>query len=159
MDVSVKTKAALRVACARATGPYTTSSKEAWVKLIAWAGPRELFVEGALCLGMGHDTPSLTPASMLRYDACVTVGPEVVAEGETTIGEIPGGEYAVLLHKGPYEGLEASYRHIYQEWLPKSGRRAALLPPYEVYVNTPETTAPEELLTEINVLLAPLDAE
>lgn len=159
MEVTIQTKAALRVACARATGPYTTSSRQAWEMLVAWAAPKGLFVPGALCLGIGHDAPGLTPADMLRYDACVSVGPEVAAEGDIAIAEIAGCDYAVALHKGPYEGLEATYRGIYEDWLPGSGRKAALRPPYEVYVNNPETTAAEELLTEINVPLEGLEGE
>ncbi len=153
MDVTIKTKASVRVAFARATGPYLTSTKEAWDKLAAWAAPRGLFVEDAQYLGLSHDDPSLTPPDKLRYDACVSVGPEVAAEGDIGVTEIPGGEFAVYLHKGPYEGLEMSYSQLYGQWLPASGRAAALRPPHEVYLNHPDSTPPEELLTEIYVPL------
>lgn len=156
MDVTIKTKAAVRVAFARATGPYLSSAKEAWEKLAAWAAPKGLFVEDAQYLGLSHDDPSITPADKIRYDACVSVGPDVAPEGEIGISEIPGGDYAVMLHKGPYEGLEKSYYHLYGTWLPLSGREAAMRPPHEVFLNHPDTTPPEELLTEINV---PLEGE
>lgn len=153
MDVTITRKDPLRVAFVRATGPYMQSAMEAWNKMMAWGGPKGLFRPEARYIGIGHDDPSTTPPELIRYDACVTVGPEVEGDGEGMIAEIPGGEYAVVLHKGPYDQLEKTYMWLYGVWLPKSGREASMRPGYEVYLNDPQFTPPEELLTEINMPL------
>ncbi|GFK94043.1 Transposon Tn10 TetD protein [Fundidesulfovibrio magnetotacticus] len=154
MDVTIVRKEPLRVAYARATGPYRQSATEAWNRLMALAGPKGLFRPGARYLGVGHDDPSSTAPELIRYDACVTVGPEFQPEGELAVMDLPGGEYAVVLHKGPYEEAEKVYMWLYGVWLPQSGREPAPRPGYEEYLNSPETTPPAELLTEINVPLA-----
>jgi AraC family transcriptional regulator len=154
VDVTIIRKETFRVACTRAIGPYITSSKEAWSKLMAWAGPKGLLDPGMRCLGVGYDDPNNTAPESLRYDACITVGPEVEASGEGRIMDIPGGEYATVIHKGPYPELEKTYMWLYGVWLPKSGREAALRPGYEEYLNDPRNTPPEELLTQIDVPLA-----
>ncbi len=64
-----------------------------------------------------------------------------------------GGDYAVLRHSGPYPEMKEAYRWLYREWLPQSGRCGADAPPFELYVNMPGTTAPEDLLTDIHVSL------
>ncbi|WP_243439727.1 AraC family transcriptional regulator [Fundidesulfovibrio soli] len=155
MDVSIIRKEPQRVACIRAVGPYMDSSRQAWERMVAWAGPRGLFGPQTRFIGVGHDDPGATAPELLRYDACVSVGPEVEGDDEAFVTELPGGEYATVVHKGPYEGLEKTYMWLYGVWLPQSGRVSAGRPGYEVYLNTPERTPPEELLTEINVPLEP----
>jgi len=153
MDVTILRKDPVRVACIRATGPYQKSAMEAWNKMMAWGGPKGLFGPGTRYLGVSHDDPTTTAPELLRYDACVTVEPRFQADGEAFIADIPGGDYAVTIHRGPYENLEKTYMQVYGQWLPASGREPDARPCYEVYLNDPQSTAPEELLTEINMPL------
>ena len=153
VEVTITRKKPLRVACARATGPYMQSSAEAWRRLMEWGMDKGVFAPGASYIGIGHDDPSTTPPERIRYDACVTVAPDFEAPGEAMVSEIPGGDYAVVVHKGPYEELMKTYMWLYGVWLPQSGREASLRPGYEVYLNDPAKVAPDELLTEINVPL------
>ncbi|MBC6408662.1 MAG: GyrI-like domain-containing protein, partial [Rhodobacteraceae bacterium] len=67
---------------------------------------------------------------------------------------LAGGRTAVLTYKGPYDGLEAPYRYLYGTWLAQVGAVPSGQPPYEIYLNSPEDTAPEDLLTAIHVPLA-----
>jgi len=55
----------------------------------------------------------------------------------------------MLLHNGPYAELEKSYDWLYCNWLPQSGEQPADAPAYEEYLNSPQDTAPAELLTQI----------
>jgi len=57
-------------------------------------------------------------------------------------------------YKGPYSGLAAAYRHLYGVWLPESGEEPSNAPPFEVYLNNPRDTAPEDLLTDVCVPLS-----
>jgi AraC family transcriptional regulator len=153
VDVTIKRKDPIRVAFTRATGPYIQSSMEAWNKMMAWAAPKGLFTPKTMFIGIGHDDPTTTQPERIRYDACITVGEEVQADEEAGVTVVPGGEYATVVHKGPYEELIKTYMWFYGVWLPKSGREASVQPGYEVYLNDPQTTPPDELLTEINMPL------
>ena len=156
VDVTISSKDPIRVICIRATGPYTESAKEAWGKMEAWAGPKGLFKAETRFIGVSHDDPNTTAPELLRYDACITVEPEVQADDDVSIMELPGGEYAVVVHKGPYENLIKTYMWLCGVWLPKSGREASPRPGYEVYLKDCTVTPPEELLTEIHL---PLEAK
>lgn len=141
----------LRVVYVRRTGNYNTAAGEAWKALCAYAGPKRLFGRKTVCLGIGHDDPDITPEDKLRYDACLSVGPEVKPEGEVGVQTIPAGKHAVFLHKGPYDQLGKTYAEIYGQWLPSSGAKLREAPCFEVYLDDPERTPPEKLRTEICV--------
>ena len=72
MEVRFENCKPLRVACVRHVGPYQECGK-AWQTLMAEAGKLDLIRPGVLHIGVGHDSPDVTPASELRYDACITV--------------------------------------------------------------------------------------
>lgn len=153
MEVRIEEVDAMRVAFVRKTGPYNECG-EAWSKLCSWAGPRGLLRMGAKYIGVGHDDPQVTPPDKIRYDACVTVDETINGEGEIGIQTVGGGEYAVTIHKGPYENLEATYAELMGKWLPRSGRQIGGNPCFEMYLNDPDSTPPDELLTGIYISLA-----
>jgi AraC family transcriptional regulator len=152
--VEVKELAPMRVVFLRHLGPYDQVGAT-WGKLMSWAGRHGLLGPGMKLIGLVHDDPDVTPADKVRYDAAVTVSRPVEPEGEFGVMEIPGGSYAVFVHKGPYEGLGKTYQRIYGGWLPQSGRTVRDTPPFEQYLNSPMDTRPEELLTAIHI---PLEA-
>ena len=153
MEVAIKKLAAMRVAFMRHVGPYTQVG-ETWNRLCGWAGPRGILGPHSKMLGLSHDDPDVTPPDKLRYDACVTVGANVEAEGEIGIQEIPDGEYAMTLHEGPYENLGGTYAALCGQWLPQSGRELRSAPAIEVYLNSPFDTKPDDLRTEVYLPLA-----
>jgi len=75
--------------------------------------------------------------------------------GEIGVQTIPGGDYAVATHIGPYAGLAEMYSKLLGQWLPRSGRTLRNVPLFEVYVNDPETTDPKDLMTDVYVPLEP----
>jgi AraC family transcriptional regulator len=142
-----------RLAFVHHIGPYDQVGR-AWQRLYAWAGRSGLLGPAAESVGIVHDDPDITPPERLRYDAALVVNERVRPEGEVGILEVPGGEYAVTMHKGPYEGLSETYARLCGGWLPASGREARDAPSIEIYRNLPQATPPDQLLTEIHV---PLD--
>ncbi len=68
---------------------------------------------------------------------------------------ISGGDYAVATHKGPYDHLIRTYAELCGQWIPAQGRQMRSEPSFEVYVNSPDETAPENLLTDVYVPLEP----
>lgn len=153
-DVRVAEQPSRRVLFLRHVGPYT-SVGPTFQKLMGYAFQKGLFSPVAEVLGVCHDDPACTPADNLRYDASITVGEHVAADGEFGIQSLAGGEYAIATHRGPYESLGDTYKYLYGEWLSGSGREPRAAPPFEIYRNNPTDTKPEDLLTEIFLPLAP----
>jgi AraC family transcriptional regulator len=85
----------------------------------------------------------------------VTVGEGFVPQGAIGVQTIPGGEYAMLTHLGAYQKLGESYAKLLGQWLPRSGRELRSTPCFEIYLNAPDTTDPEDLITDI---YAPLES-
>ena len=104
-------------------------------------------------IAVHFDDPDETPEGECRSLAAVELAGDSVPEG--LVEEVlAGGRTAVLTYKGPYDGLEAPYRYLYGPWLAQAGAVPSGQPPYEIYLNSPEDTAPEDLLTAIHVPLA-----
>jgi AraC family transcriptional regulator len=156
MNVRITTLTPMKVAFLRHVGPYEDEGLgRTWDRLLFWAGQRGLLGPRTKLLGIDHDNPHVTPPDKLRYDACVATDKPVEPEGDVGTQDIPGGEYAVVTHKGPYETLPETYARLYGEWLPQSGREPAEAPGFQHYRTTLRETAPQDLVTDIYVPLQP----
>jgi AraC family transcriptional regulator len=149
MEVSLKNVPPMQVVFVRMVGPYAESAGPAWGKLCAWAGRKGLMRGKPVFIGLSHDDPDITPPDKIRYDACLVVTGEVAPEGDIGVQQVGGGDYAVALHKGPYERLSETYAFLCGQWVPKNGYRLRTVPPFELYVNDPGSARPEDLLTEV----------
>lgn len=74
------------------------------------------------------------------------------AEGSVMADKTPALRAAHAVHVGPYDGLQQVYGAIMGE-MQWAGHRYGK-PTWEVYLNDPDTTPPEELKTEIFIALA-----
>ncbi len=153
MQLEIRELARTRVAFLRHVGPYDQVGKT-WEALCDWAGRECLFGPDVRHFGASYDDPEVTPADKLRYDACITVDESVSAAGEIGVRWIEGGRYAVAMHEGPYMRLGESYGRMFGQLLPARGLQPGNEACLEFYLNDPEGTEPEELLTEIWVPLA-----
>lgn len=151
--VEVKELPPMQVVFLRHVGPYNEVGAT-WGRLMMWAGMRGLLGPGMKMFGIVHDDPEVTSQDKIRYDAAVTVSRPVQPEGDFGVMEIARGRYAVFTHKGPYDQLSKTYQQIFGGWLPKSGHALRDVPSFEQYVNSPQNTTPEDLLTLIHVPLA-----
>ncbi|MHC4181090.1 MAG: AraC family transcriptional regulator [Planctomycetota bacterium] len=154
MEVRIEKVEPVRVAFMRHVGPYDQVG-QTWEKLCAWAAPRGLLGPKLTMLGICHDVPEVTPQDKIRYDACLAVDDQFEPDGEVGVQEIAAGEYAVTTHQGPYKELGETYARLCGNWLPASGREVSPAPPFEIYLNSPEGTNPEDLLTDVYVPLEP----
>jgi AraC family transcriptional regulator len=155
MNVIIKHLKPMRVAFMRHVGPYNEVGKT-WEQFMMLLGKEGLLGAGPQFIGVCHDDPAVTPLDKLRYDACTIVDQKFRAYGEIGAQMIPGGDYAVLTHFGPYEKLGESYAKLLGQWLPRNGRRLRAAPCLEIYFNSPENTEPEDLITDIH---APLETK
>lgn len=147
----IKTLKAKRLIYVQALGSYDESTAIAWKQVCDYAGKKHLFGFRTEFIGISFDDPTVTETSKLRYNACLTVSKEVKPDGEIGVMEIPEGKYAIFTHKGPYEGLNDSYNYIYGKWIPESQVKLRDQFCLENYLNAPEKTKPEKLLTEIMI--------
>ena len=153
-EVRIEAIPALRVAFLRHVGPYEECGPT-FQRLMSCGGPKGCLGPNTKILAICHDDPDVTPKDKLRLDCCFTVDENFEAVDDLQVQTLQPGEYAILSHEGPYTGLKDAYCWLFGEWLSTSGREFGNQPPLEVYVNDPNSTPPEELLTEIWVLLKP----
>jgi AraC family transcriptional regulator len=150
--VEVKDLPAMRLLFLRHVGPYHQVGAT-WGRLMTWAGMRGLLGPNMKLLGIVYDDPDVTPLDKVRYEAAVTVSSVVQPEGEFGVMEFAAGNYGVITHRGPYEELGKTYQKIYGGWLPRSGHNLRDVPAFEQYLNSPQNTKPEDLVTLIHVPL------
>lgn len=151
-DVTIREEPPRRMAAMTHRGPYPEIG-EAFEKASTIIGARGLFPQVRGMLGVYHDDPSAVPPADLRSHAGFELADEVaIPEGVEEV-TLEGGRAAVLCFKGHYSGLPAAYDYLFGEWLSQSGEEPRDAPTYEVYLNSPMDTAPDDLLTEICVPL------
>lgn len=150
LDIAVKELPARPFAFLRHVGPYMEVGP-VFRQALAIAAERGLMRPGTEVVMLSHDDPRVTEEGRLRADAGITLDDPAADAGPLAKGRIAGGLYAVTLYRGPYTGLHLAFDRLYGAWLPASGYEADDRPCVEVYLNDPETTAPEELLTELRL--------
>ncbi len=155
MRVKIEYREPTRVAFMRHVGPYGEVGAT-WDKFLPVLGKEGLLGGDSLFIGICHDDPEVTPPDKVRYDACVSVDESFQPSGDIGVQVIPGGEYAVTTHFGPYQKLGETYTELLGQWLPRSGHELCATPCFEVYLNDPQSTDPEDLITDI---YAPLQNE
>lgn len=154
VNVTIKRLSPMRVAFMRHVGPYA-NVRNTWDQFLMVLGKEGFLGGDSQFIGICHDDPAVTPGDKIRYDACVTVDKDFTASGEIGVQIVSGGDYAVMTHFGPYEKLGESYAVLLGQWLPRSGRRLRATPCFEMYLNSPESADPEDLVTDIHAPLEP----
>lgn len=154
MNVKIRELKPMRVAFLRHVGPYGEVGAT-WDRLLTIMGKDGYLGGDTLLLGICHDDPEVTPPVKIRYDACVTVGDDFAASNGIEVQTVAGGEYAVTTHAGAYNNLGRTYAELLGQWVPRSGRELRDAPCFEVYLNDPQSTTPEDLLTDIYAPLQP----
>lgn len=121
--------------------------------LYTMVGSRGLFGQISHGVALYYHDPSETPEKeLLSYAAVTLTDGAAVPEGFEAV-TVAGGRSAVLTYKGPYAGLPKVWEHLYSDWLTSSGEEVRDQAPYEIYLNVPTRTAPDDLLTEVVVPL------
>ena len=153
IEVKVETLPRRRLLALAHRGDYQGIG-HAFGRIVALGHARGWTSPDTVSLGIYHDDPDVTPPDQLRSHACMSVPLELgpVPEGYELM-DLEGGEHAIGVHRGPYEGLHESYSWLFGQWLPASGREPADRPVHEIYVNDPRSVPPEELITHVCIPL------
>ena len=149
-DVEIRTLPPQRIAAIRHKGPYLEVGV-AFQKLISVFAARNLWQAARGMLAIYHDDPGVTKPQALRSDAGIIVTDDFEIPDVLDDIAVPHGRMAVMRYKGPYAGLAAAYESLFRDWLPASGEEPRDAPCFEVYLNDPAKTAPDDLLTDICV--------
>lgn len=153
IEVSIETHPSRRLLALPHRGDYQEVGSK-FERLMGTAGSLGLLGPDSASIGIYYDDPDATAVDELRSHVCVSVPEDFDAAPEGfEIVALPDGEVAVGVHRGPYTDLHESYRWLFGDWLPSSGRVPADRPVYEIYVDDWRVTKPEELRTLICVPL------
>jgi len=150
--VEILTANPRRLAAKAHKGPYPEIGA-AFQQVASVFASRDLWPQAQGMLGMYYDDPSSVAPEDLHSHAGVIVGSDFDMPENLEEVAVPGGRMAVMHYKGPYAGLSAAYDYLFCDWLQKSGEELREAPSFEVYLNDPMDTAPDELLTDICVPL------
>lgn len=134
------------------TGPYPEIGR-VFEQIGAVFSARGCWEQARGMAGIYYDSPETVAPDALRSFGAVVVGTDFDMPDTLDELRLPAGRHAVLRLKGPYTGLAAAWQHLYAVALPQSGAEPADQPPFELYVNSPFDTAPDDLLTDICVPL------
>lgn len=153
MNVMIKQVDNMLVACVSHQGSYQECG-HAWDTLFSTLAPEGLLGGDAKMIGVSYDDPDVVAPELLRYEACISVEQEFSPTHSTNLKNvnfktITGGCYAVTTHIGPYEKLNETYQKLFGQWLSQSDYESVDKPCFEVYLNDPESTEPEDLITDI----------
>jgi AraC family transcriptional regulator len=151
MKVVVKKIKPMRVAYLRHVGPYE-NVKQTGFDLMARLSADKQIRKRSVFIGMGHDNPSVTPASELRYDACITVDEDYEPKKPVELQTIAGGDYAVVKNC-PVEKIKEGFQFLYGKWLARSSRELRPAPSFIVWVDAYKGVAPGTWRVDIYVPL------
>jgi effector-binding domain-containing protein len=83
----------------------------------------------------------------LDVEAGFPVSGLLAGKGEIKAGEIPAGKYTTCLYIGPYDGIASAYTALTQ-WIQENKYEPSGIA-YELYLDDPTNTPPQELKTQI----------
>ena len=148
--VETLTAAPRQLAAVEHIGPYPEIGKS-FQKLASVISARNLWPHTQSMIAVFYDDPSLTSPEKLRSHAALEVGEGFDMPENLESLTLAGGRMAVMHFKGPYQGLAVAYDYLYCKWLLDSGEDLRNAPSFEVYLNDPMDTKPDDLLTDIYV--------
>ena len=103
-----------------------------------------------------HETPKeamkANEQASADVEVVIAVSEAVDGAGAITCYELPGGQMARIVHKGPCEQSAPTYKKLF-EWIAENHKKV-VGPTREVYLNDPREVSPEEILTEIYAPIA-----
>ena len=147
-DISIRTEPFRRVAGIAHTGDYQNISRafETLGATLSSRGSAHLMGD---MVGVFYEDARNAAPENLRAHAGALVPDDFKISPPLEEVMLPAGQYAVLLFRGPYTGLQSAYDYFLGPWLATSSHEPQESPVFERYLNSPMTTRPEDLMTEI----------
>lgn len=132
-------------------GNFGEAAQDAFGRMQRYCTSHDMWRSTGLCLAIMPDDPATTSPENCRYIAAMQMleQREIPQDEGVALATVEPGKIAVFTHRGPYDMLWKTWQEVFAEWLPESGLVTRSGPVYEMYINNPNTVAPEDLLTEI----------
>ena len=127
-----------------------------WNQLNRWAAAQSLITKETRVLGISFDDPLITPADKCRYYACLSIPGEINPQPPIGFMRLAGSKCAVVRITCTLDEIQGIYMYLYRDWLLDSGFQPADLPPYEIYLSTPDTNPEGKYEMEIYTPIVPL---
>ncbi|MCC0025166.1 MAG: helix-turn-helix domain-containing protein [Hyphomicrobiaceae bacterium] len=102
-----------------------------------------------LAITIPYDNPLITPDHLQQADACLQILEEAPADREFRRVDLPGGLYAAIEHRGPYETLIHGYTAVGMRMSNSTRYRLRPAPPLQFFRETSPDGDPMKHLTEI----------
>ena len=123
---------------------------EAFSKLYTWITEKGYKPNGP-AIAVYYNIPGQVPDNELEWELRSQISEDVneISANKDVLGvkHTDVAYVASVMHKGPYEKLEQTYRSL-TNWI-EDNKYEVNGPPEELYFNSPEEVSPGELLTEI----------
>jgi AraC family transcriptional regulator len=148
MKVSIDRRGETLVVALRREGKPYTELNATFGQVWSWAEATDTLKYLHGIYGIPLDDPASVADDELRYDACLALGVKSAPEPFRVL-RLPAGDYACLRHFGSYDGLEAATQYVMSEWLLSSDREPADYPIFHGFINDPDQTPVDELMTDI----------
>jgi AraC family transcriptional regulator len=148
LKVAIEQRGEIIVVALRREGKAYTNLNATFEQIWSWAEATDTLKQLTGIYGIPLDDPVSVPEVELRYDACLALAVARAPEPFRVLA-LPGGEYACLRHFGSYDGLESATQFVAGEWLLRSGREPAHFPMFYHFINDPDQTPVEELVTDV----------
>jgi len=146
LDIRIETLEPVDGVAVRRTGPYRESAPEAWAALWTWIGENGHGERVRRAIGYGIDDPAKTPASNLRYEACIDLGGN--ADGDDDAGivrrRLAGGRHAIHTLRGPYRQIGEAFVQMHRQLAADAGTDVDYTRPFIELYDLHEPGTPEE---------------
>ncbi|HYG04899.1 MAG TPA: AraC family transcriptional regulator [Stenotrophomonas sp.] len=155
LRVSIQSVAPFEVVVLRQRGAFEELDR-GFGRLFDWALQHGLAERLERLVGMPlSDHRDVAPREHLfdcamGFDAAIPALPSSMS-----LRTLGGGDYAVLRHVGPYEGLEQACDRLLAGWLPGSGRALRDAPLFHHYLDDPEQVPAAILRADLYLPLTP----
>ena len=148
MQIDVVDLPKMRAAALRHVGPYQQIGP-VFDKLVGIAVVSGWFTLPEACtMLVTYDCPTDVPATELRSDAAVVVGPDSVLPVDVDELIIPAGKYVRGVYIGPYSGLADAWT-AFSDNVRAAGYAIEGSTAMEMYVSDPRSCPVDELRTEL----------
>lgn len=138
----------VRIACVRHTGPYENVS-EAMARLVSLLPPALTAPDNyPQYMAIYYSDPNEVAPEDLKSDAAIVVDADFQAPEGVHVEEISGGSYARYTYIGSYSDLGDVWKTFFGLFF-EQGLQTQPGPVFEMYMNDPDETPADELVTDL----------
>lgn len=154
MNADIKTTAPETVAYISMHGPYDQIPQAMGV-LYGWVAQHGFHAQG-MPEGVYVDDPQVTPVDLAAWELRAPIAEDTrdldIDESLCGIKHVAPHMVAFTMHRGAYDTIADTYTQLFG-WIAEHGYQVAG-PTEELYYSDPQTTKPDDYLTEIRIPVA-----